>query len=77
MSTYNAFLTPAQRVTVQHLPQWARNPGHPWIVSAPGSAKAYQTKPDAERAAAVAHGTATTAAAPPTATRASAAKAIR
>ena len=53
MSTANAFLTPAQRVTVQHLPQWARNPGHPWIVSAPGSAKAYQTKPDAERAAAI------------------------
>ena len=50
MSIYNAFLTPAQRVTVQHLPQWARNPGHPWIVSAPGSAKAYQTKPDADRA---------------------------
>ena len=52
MSTYNAFLAPAERVTVQHLPQWARNPGHPWIVSAPGSAKAYQTKPDADRAAA-------------------------
>ena len=52
MSTANAFLTPAQRVTVQHLPQWARNPGHPWIVSAPGSAKAYQTKSDADRAAA-------------------------
>lgn len=52
MSIANAFLTPAQRVTVQHLPQWARNPGHPWIVSAPGSAKAYQTKPDADRAAA-------------------------
>ena len=45
-------MSTTQTVTVQHLPQWARNPGHPWIVSAPGSAKAYQTKPDADRAAA-------------------------